>query len=133
MIQLFYTPLSIDDAFAYLQTETAGAVDIFVGTTRRFTAEQETQTLFYEAYEEMALLEMQKLADKAHEQWEIERLLMWHRLGEVPLAQASVIIGVSTKHRAASFEATRFLIDELKKTVPIWKKEHFANGNTKWI
>ena len=133
MITLYHTPLPIEHAFTQLQNVEGGAMDIFVGTTRKFTGSQQTTTLFYEAYEEMALLEMEKLAKIAKQQWEILAIVLWHRLGEVPLGEASVLIGVTTKHRAEAFAATRFLIDELKKTVPIWKKEHFLDGNTLWI
>lgn len=133
MIALYHTALPIQEAFQLLQNVEGGAIDIFIGTTRKFTNGSQTETLFYEAYEEMAVAELQKLAERAKAQWEILTLVIWHRVGEVPLGEASVLIGVTTKHRAEAFAATRFLIDELKNTVPIWKKEHFADGTKEWV
>lgn len=127
------TPLDEAKAIHFLHDVRAGALDVFIGTTRQFTGEQETTTLFYECYEPMALSEMNKLITRASEKWELWRVVMLHRIGEVPLGESSVVIGVATAHRADAFAACRFLIDTLKQDVPIWKKEHFANGETEWL
>ena len=106
---------------------------MFVGTTRQWTGDVETQKLEYEAYDGMATAEMERLASKARDQWSIERICILHRLGTVPISEASVIVGVSAAHRPEAFAACRFLIDTLKKNVPIWKAEHYADGRTEWV
>ncbi|MGN6369915.1 MAG: molybdenum cofactor biosynthesis protein MoaE [Phycisphaerae bacterium] len=124
------------DAGAAVQAVTckeAGGIDVFVGTTR---AEHHAEAgalvrLDYEAYPEMAIREMEKLAAAARGKWPIERLAIWHRTGPVEVGAASVVIAVSCPHRADAFEACRYLIDELKKAVPIWKKEVYA-GAARW-
>ena len=126
-------PLDVGAVFAALQTPRAGGVAIFVGTTRQWTAGEETVRLEYEGYEAMALKEMHRLADEAAARWPIERLCIVHRLGVVPPAEASVVVGVATPHRAEAFEACRYLIDTLKQQVPIWKREVYADGTTEWV
>ena len=129
------TPEALDLAsiHAFLATPEAGAIDVFLGTTRRMTHGRETVELAYEAYEPMAVREMEALVGLASERWPIMKACLHHRLGVVPLAEASVIIGVATPHRADAFEACRYLIDTLKVSVPIWKKEHFADGTQEWV
>jgi len=128
-IQFTRTPLDIAAALQAVNTPDAGGIDIFLGTTR---AESHPDAgsllrLDYDAYEEMALAQMHKLADRAHQRWPITRLVLWHRLGPVAVGEPSVIIAVSCPHRSEAFDACRFLIDELKKDVPIWKKEVYEN------
>ncbi|MBT4053304.1 MAG: molybdenum cofactor biosynthesis protein MoaE, partial [Bacteroidetes Order II. Incertae sedis bacterium] len=105
----------------------------FAGTTRRFTGEKETDRLFYEAHNSMALKEMRALVSRATETWPVLKAVLLHRTGEVAVGQASVIVGVTTPHRDDAFLASRFLIDELKKSVQIWKKEVYRNGSTEWV
>ena len=93
---------------------------------------KETVQLAYEAHESMARKEMQRLAEEAGERYDLLRVAMIHRIGIVPVSEASVIIGVASAHRAPAFEASRWLIDELKVSVPIWKQEHYADGSTEW-
>lgn len=132
-VHLDEAPLSVADAYAFLPTDYTGGIDLFVGTTRRFTDERETVRLAYEAYAPMAAREMERLAEEAIERWPVRRACLLHRLGEVPPGEASVIIGVATPHRADAFAACRFLIDALKAQVPIWKKEVYADGSTEWV
>ena len=132
-IALCADPLDVGAAYVFLQTPAAGAIAVFVGTTRQWTGDVETQKLEYEAYDGMATAEMERLASKARDQWSIERICILHRLGTVPISEASVIVGVSAAHRPEAFAACRFLIDTLKKSVPIWKAEHYADGKTEWI
>lgn len=132
-IALTDTPLEVGASFSFLQTPDAGGIDIFAGTTRRWTGARETIRLEYDCYRPMALKEIERLADMACKRWPIKRLLVHHRLGVVPLAEVSVIIGVATPHRSDAFEACRFLIDTLKQQVPIWKREFFADGTEEWI
>lgn len=110
-------------ALQFLRDEKCGAISVFAGTTRKWTNGQQTTSLWYEAYEPMALSEMQKLVDLAEGRWTLHRVVVLHRLGTVPLEQVSVWIGVSTAHRADAFNACRWLIDHLKTEVPIWKKD----------
>lgn len=133
MIQL--TTQTIDPAEA-LQSATSpncGAVVLFLGTTRQWTKGRETTQLAYECYEEMARIELEKLEALARSKWPIETCLIVHRLGVVPIAEASVLVAVGSPHRADAFEAARFLIDTLKEHVPIWKKEHWADGDSEWV
>ena len=133
LIKLQQSPLEAGAAFSFLQDEHAGAIAIFVGTTRQWTDEIETTRLEYEAYEPMAVKEMKRLAAEAKERWPVLRLVLIHRLGGVPIKEASVLVGVAAPHRKTAFEACRFLIDTLKERVPIWKNEHYADGATEWI
>lgn len=132
-VNLLQEPVDIASAYQFLQTSAAGGIAIFVGTTRQWTNGQETTTLEYESYEPMALKEMHRLVDLAESHWPVHRACLLHRLGKVPIAEASVLIGVSTPHRPEAFKASRFLIDQLKIQVPIWKRELLADGREIWI
>ena len=126
-------PLPVGEAASFLAVPEAGGLSLFIGTTRQWTNGQETRGLWYEAYEAMALAELERLADEAAERWPVVRCCLLHRLGEVPVAEASVIVGVATPHRAEAFAASRWLIDTLKERVPIWKRETFADGSEAWV
>lgn len=132
-IHLGTEPLDVGAADAFLRAEAAGGIDLFVGTTRRWTDGQETVRLAYDAYAPMAAKTMRELADEAAARWPVHRVCLMHRLGEVPVAEASVIVGVACAHRDEAFAACRWLIDTLKAQVPIWKREHFADGTTEWV
>lgn len=105
-----------------------GATLVFEGIVRNQTRGRLTLFLEYEAYEAMALSQMQSLAAQASSRFEIRQVALVHRLGRLEIGETSVLIVVASAHRAAAFEACRWLIDTLKRTVPIWKKEHFADG-----
>ncbi len=105
-----------------------GAVIVFEGTVRNQTRGRKTLYLDYEAYEPMALQQMKSLATQALEKFQVRDVALVHRLGRLEIGETSVLIAVVSAHRAAAFEACRWLIDTLKRTVPIWKKEHFADG-----
>ncbi len=105
-----------------------GAMVIFDGMVRNNSRGRRTLYLVYEAYEEMALEQMRALAVKAIADFPIRDVAMVHRLGRIEIGESSVLIAVASAHRAAAFEACRWLIDTLKKTVPIWKKEYFEDG-----
>ncbi len=105
-----------------------GAVAVFDGIVRNNTRGRRTMYLVYEAYEEMALEQMRTLAAKAAADFAIRDLTVVHRLGRLEVGETSVLIAVASAHRAAAFDACRWLIDTLKRTVPIWKKEHFEDG-----
>ena len=105
-----------------------GAVVAFEGIVRNNSRERRTLYLDYEAYESMAINEMQRLSHAALEQFRIRDVRLVHRLGRLEIGETSVLIAVASAHRPAAFEACRWLIDTLKKTVPIWKKEYFEDG-----
>lgn len=125
--------LDINQVARFLYHPKAGGVDIFAGTTRQWTDKKETVELSYECYEALARKEMDTLIHQALAKWPVVKACMIHRLGVVPVAEASVIIGVATPHRTDAFEACRYLIDRLKVQVPIWKKEYYADGTTEWV
>jgi len=110
----------------------AGAVVTFLGTTRNENAGRRVVRLEYEAFTRMAEREMRALAAEAKRRWPLRKVAMAHRIGLVPVGQASVGIAVSAGHRAEAFAACHWLIDRLKEIVPIWKREHFRGGKV-WI
>jgi len=105
-----------------------GATVVFEGIVRNNTRGRRTQYLDYECYEPMAINEMEKLAQQSLEQFKIRDVRLVHRLGRMEIGETSVLIVVSSAHRGAAFDACRWIIDTLKKTVPIWKKEYFEDG-----
>jgi molybdopterin converting factor subunit 1 len=105
-----------------------GAVVVFEGVVRNQTRGRRTIYLDYEAYEEMALRQMEGLAEQALKQFKVREVALVHRLGRLEIGETSVLIVVASAHRATAFEACRWLIDTLKRTVPIWKKEYFEDG-----
>jgi molybdopterin synthase catalytic subunit len=105
-----------------------GAAVIFEGIVRNHTRGRRTLYLDYEAYEEMALKQMEELAERALAEFKIRDVAIVHRLGRLEIGETSVLIIAASAHRAAAFDACRWLIDTLKRTVPIWKKEHFEDG-----
>jgi len=132
-IRLMDTPLDVAAAVAAVTCAEAGGIDLFLGTTRAEVHAQHGKlvALEYHAYPEMALAEMRKIADQAAKQWPVTRLVIWHRLGAVPVGGASVLIAIACPHRGEAFAACRFVIDELKKSVPLWKKELYTQ-ESRW-
>jgi len=116
------------DIAAFVRTDEDGAVATFDGCVRNHSHGRMTMYLEYEAYEAMALAKMQEIAAYLHANYAIRHVAMVHRLGRLQIGETSVFIAVSAAHRAAAFDACRYAIDTLKKTVPIWKKEFFADG-----
>lgn len=113
---------------AALKAGEDGAVVVFDGIVRNNTRGRKTMYLVYEAYEEMALGQMRGLANDAVSRFGVRDVAIVHRLGRLEIGESSVLIAVASAHRGAAFEACRWVIDTLKKTVPIWKKEHFVDG-----
>jgi molybdopterin synthase catalytic subunit len=135
IVALQSTPLDVGAAVAEAGLDVNGAIAVFVGTTRRDTNASggELVALDYEAYREMAGDQMRLLAETARSRWPIGRVVMLHRTGVVHVGQPSVLVVVSTPHRAEAFEACKFLIDELKAQATIWKKEIWGDGTTSWV
>jgi molybdopterin synthase catalytic subunit len=132
MIDIVSHPIDVAAVTAAASQARAGAIVTFVGATRDHNDGRRVTRLEYEAYPEMAIAEMKKIAAALRERWPIERAAIVHRIGVVPIGEASVVIAVSSAHRVAAFEACHFAIDRLKEVVPIWKKEHFEGGEV-WI
>lgn len=132
MISLTAEPIILDDLLAAVADPQAGAICIFLGTTRNHNEGRQVEELEYEAYAGMAEKELAGIADEARKRWAIAKVAVIHRTGIVPIGCASVVIAVSAAHRGPAFEAARFTIDRLKEVVPIWKKEHFEGGAV-WI
>ena len=110
----------------------AGAIATFLGTTRVESRGRTVHYLDYEAYGPMALRRLEAIAADAQSRFAVTRVAVHHRTGEVPVGEASVAIAVSAPHRAAAFDACRFVIDEIKRSVPIWKRERFSDGE-EWV
>ena len=121
-------PIGAEAIVAGMKAGSDGAVCVFDGIVRDNTRGRKTLHLDYEAYREMALEQMQRLGAEAVERFGVRDVALVHRLGRLMVGETSVLIVVASAHRAAAFEACRWLIDTLKKTVPIWKKETFADG-----
>ena len=131
---LAITPDPIDPAVveAAVARPEAGAILTFSGVTRNNFDGRPVTGLSYEAYEPMALTVMGQIRDEAQARWPGARVAMVHRIGEVPIGEPSVVISASTPHRADCYAASRFASDTLKDRVPIWKKEHYADGAGAW-
>jgi MoaE-MoaD fusion protein len=128
LVELVHEPIDSAALAAQVKEGEDGAVVVFDGIVRNNTRGRRTLFLVYEAYEEMALRQMRSLAEEAVAVHGVRQVAMVHRLGRLEVGETSVLIAVSSAHRAQAFEACRWLIDTLKKTVPIWKKEHFEDG-----
>jgi len=110
----------------------SGGIDVFIGTVRNSTKGKNVIRLEFEAYEPMSVSEMEKIAIQAHDKWPLQKVLIHHRVGVLEVGEVPVIVAVSAAHRAGAFDACRFIIDTLKQTVPIWKKEIFEDGEA-WV
>ncbi len=132
ILELTTEPLDVGEIARRIVPDTCGAIVTLDGFVRRFTKGRESLYLVYEGYDPMALKEMEKLAGLAKEQFPIEHVTIVHRLGRLEIGETSVVISVASPHRRAAFEACEWLIKELKKTVPIWKKEVYADGEN-WV
>jgi len=133
MIEITHQPIATSSLVEQVQSPDSGAVVLFLGISRRMTHGRETTQLVYDAYEEMAVKKLEQLEKEARDRWQLVDCLIVHRLGKVPLGEASVAVAVASAHRREAFEAGEWLIDSLKADVPIWKQEHWADGTTEWV
>jgi molybdopterin synthase catalytic subunit len=135
VIALQEEPLDVAAAVGFVCAPQAGGVAVFLGTSRaeRRPAGAELVALDYDAYQEMAATQLLELARRARERWPVVKLALLHRTGRVGLGEPSVLVAVSTPHRAEAFEACRWLIDTLKAEATIWKKEVWSDGATSWV
>ena len=124
------SPIVFAEVFAQAKRPEDGAVVVFDGVVRRQTRGRQVVYLDYEAYEEMALRQMRRLVHEAKEKFGVRHAAIVHRLGRIEIGESSILIVVASTHRAQAFDACRWLIDNVKTTVPIWKKETFVDGAT---
>lgn len=127
-VEIVDAPIPAEAIVAAMKAGGDGAVCVFDGIVRDNTRGRRTLYLDYEAYREMAIEHMNRLAAEAIEKFGVRDVALVHRLGRLMVGETSVLIVVASAHRAAAFDACRWLIDTLKKTVPIWKKETFEDG-----
>ncbi|MGO4289587.1 molybdenum cofactor biosynthesis protein MoaE [Chitinophaga sp. RAB17] len=120
--------ITVQEALDFIQAPECGGEVIFAGTVRNHTKQREVLKLYYECYEAMAISEMQKIAGQVQEKWDIQKLVMLHAVGDKYPGDIAVVIAVASAHRGIAFDACEYVIDTLKETVPIWKKEFFADG-----
>ncbi len=132
MFRVSDKPIDLQELVNYVSDPEAGAIATFIGTTRNNNEGRKVIALDYDGYAEMAEKELARIGDDAKTKWPICRMAIVHRLGPVQITEASVIIAVSAGHRDAAFAACRFAIEEIKKSVPIWKKEMYEGGEV-WI
>jgi molybdopterin synthase catalytic subunit len=127
-VWITHEPIASSQVIDNIKSGPDGAMVAFDGIVRNNTRGRQTLFLFYEAYEAMALTQMRTLRAEALERFAVRDVALVHRLGRLSIGESSVLIVVAAAHRGAAFEACRWLIDTLKKTVPIWKREHFVDG-----
>jgi molybdopterin synthase catalytic subunit len=133
MARLTHAPIALEPLVAEVSRPDCGAVAMFFGATRDHHEGRRVTSLAYEAYEPMALARLEAIEREAEERFAVERCLIVHRLGEVPVAEASVAVVVAAHHRGPAFDACRWAMDALKASAPIWKKESYAEGGAGWV
>ncbi|WP_342764501.1 molybdenum cofactor biosynthesis protein MoaE [Thermococcus sp. 21S9] len=131
-VRLTKEPFSVDEAIKLLRVPESGAYVVFLGQVRNESHEKKVHKLIYEAYPEMAEAEMARIREEALSRFPILDMLIWHRYGELPVGEDTILIVASAKHRKEAFEACSWAIDEVKKRVPVWKREVTDEG-TFWI
>lgn len=131
-IQLKTEKLEVERCVQFVAAPETGGINVFIGTVRNHTKGKRVVRLEFEAYEPMAVSEMQKIARRAKEKFDVQRVAIHHRIGSLDIGEIPVVIAVGAAHREAAFQACKFAIDTLKETVPIWKKEIFEDGEV-WV
>ncbi|XP_029165372.1 molybdopterin synthase catalytic subunit [Nylanderia fulva] len=131
-VKLQHEELNITEIIDLVTYSNCGAISTFIGITRDNFENKEVVKLEYEAYESMALKEMINICTKIREQWNVEGIAIYHRIGEVLISKASIVIAISSPHREESLKAVEYAINALKASVPIWKKEVYKEGETQW-
>ena len=132
MIRIVEGPIDRNAVIEEASSSKAGAIVTFDGVVRNHARGKKVTHLYYEAYPKMAEKEMTKIREETIKRWSLEGMAMVHRIGRLEIGDSSVFIAISSSHRAEAFEACRFAIDSLKTSVPIWKKEHYEDGEI-WI
>ena len=133
MVRLQSEPIRAEDLVALVAADEDGAVAVFLGTVRNHSAGRRVLYLDYEAYRGMAEAEMARIEREALDRFGVSAIAVVHRSGRLGIGEVSVGVAVASAHRAQATDACRFVIDELKRTVPIWKREHFEGGGAVWV
>lgn len=126
-------PLDADRLIAEVSSNGCGGTSLFLGTVRNSPEDGDIEGIEYSAYPEMAEAEFDRIITECRDRWPMARVALRHRLGYIPAGEASIGIATSSPHRVEAFDACRYVIEETKKRVPIWKKERFAAGTTRWV
>lgn len=126
-------PIDPAEVLARVGADEDGAVVLFLGIVRNHNDGRPVSGMEYEAYREMAEGVLDEIAVEAAERWATDRLAVVHRVGALEVGDASVAIAVSTPHRAEAYEASRYVIEEIKQRLPIWKREHYVDGERRWV
>ncbi|MCM3586816.1 molybdenum cofactor biosynthesis protein MoaE [Mesobacillus maritimus] len=132
MYEIAKDPIDIQAVIDKVVQREAGAITTFIGTVRELTKGKKTLYLIYEAYEPMAVKKLEQIGTEIKERWEGAEVAITHRVGKLDITDVAVVIAVSTPHRADAYEANRYAIERIKEIVPIWKKEHWEDGQ-EWI
>ena len=132
MYEISKEPIDIQAVIDKVVQREAGAITTFIGTVRELTHGKKTLFLIYEAYEAMAVKKLEQIGLEIEQRWEGSRVAITHRVGRLDITDVAVVIAVSTPHRADSYEANRYAIERIKEIVPIWKKEHWEDGES-WM
>jgi molybdopterin synthase catalytic subunit len=130
--EIVETEIDVQGVIKAVSDRNAGAITTFIGTVREMTQDKRTVYLKYEAYVPMAVKQLQLIGEEIGEKWEGTKVAITHRIGELAISDVAVAIAISSPHRAAAFEACRYAIERIKEVVPIWKKEHWDNGEA-WM
>ncbi|HJV17151.1 MAG TPA: molybdenum cofactor biosynthesis protein MoaE [Bacillales bacterium] len=125
-------PIDIQAVIDKVVQREAGAITTFIGTVRELTKGKRTLFLIYETYEAMAVKKLQQIGSEIEERWEGAKVAITHRVGRLDITDVAVVIAVSTPHRNDAYEANRYAIERIKEIVPIWKKEHWEDGE-EWM
>ncbi|PTY78102.1 molybdenum cofactor biosynthesis protein MoaE [Heyndrickxia sporothermodurans] len=132
IFEIIEEPISIESVVRKVVQREAGAITTFIGTVRELTNGKRTLYLEYEAYISMAVKKFEQIGQEISERWPGTKTAITHRIGRLGITDIAVVIATSTPHRAESYEANRYAIERIKEIVPIWKKEHWEDGE-KWI
>lgn len=135
MIQAWLTrdPIQTEEILKSIRTASDGAVVLFLGVVRDQNEGRVVEGIEYEAYQEMAVSVLTAIAREAGESADTERIAVAHRTGELEVGEVSLVIAVGTPHREEAYQASRYIIEEIKKRLPVWKKERFTDGETIWV
>lgn len=132
MFEIAKEPINIQSVIDKVVQREAGAITTFIGTVRELTKGKKTLYLIYEAYEAMAVKKLEQIGREIEERWSGSKVAISHRVGKLDITDIAVVIAVSTPHRADAYEANRYAIERIKEIVPIWKKEHWEDGE-EWV
>lgn len=130
---IVHDPIRNEDVLVHVGAEQDGATVLFLGVVRDHADGRPVTGMTYEAYEEMAEPVLREIALEAAQRVGSDRVAVVHRVGDLGIGDVSVAIAVSSPHRAESFDASRYVIEEIKKRLPVWKKEHYADGSREWV